>query len=409
MPLLYVPTIYVLTLSVMTLLGLLTFFAWLQNRASKALAWWSAAVFLMALALGLLCLRGAIPDLLTIDLAYTVLFVSTGLLLEGVRCFERRLRNLLITLAGAAIWVVVCQISLLHDSVTARTVIVSAILGIYPLGCAYGMWRGRNEPLLSRWPLIVLLGLGGALFIARIPLAIVYPFARNAINSVDALQSDWYAVASTATLLLVVAVFFLFLALAKERTELALKHAAMTDPLTGLFNRRAFFELTEQALKQSRAGETPAFLVFDLDRFKSINDNYGHAVGDRALCLFAETLRTSLRAGDIAGRLGGEEFAALVVGAGRQAALMVAQRIREDFAAAATAVGAAPVRATVSVGVAYCGDSATTEIDALSSSADAALYRAKALGRNRVEVARPQSTPLAPERPDDATGIRALA
>jgi diguanylate cyclase (GGDEF)-like protein len=400
MPLLYVPTIYVLTLSVMTLLGLLTLFAWLQNRAIGALAWWSASVFLMAQALTLLCLRGAVADFLTIDAAYAVLFTSCGLLLEGARRFEGRPRNLALTLAGTAAWLVVCLMPQLHDSVTARTVIVSAIVGIYPIGCAYVMWQGRGEPLMSRWPLIVLLGLGGAMFIVRIPLAIMYPFARAAINSVDALQSDWYAVLSTSTLLFVVAVYFLFLALAKERTELAHKQAAMTDPLTGICNRRAFLDVAGRLLRRPQgARPAMAFLVFDLDRFKSINDNHGHLVGDRALCLFADTLRANLRDGDIAGRLGGEEFAAIVSGADRAAVLRVAERIRQQFAAVAEIVGETPLHATVSVGVSYCGESGTQDVAALCASADAALYRAKALGRNRVEIAA-EPVPLAPDLPD---------
>lgn len=88
MPLLYVPTICVLMLSVMVLLGALALFAFLQNRAIRALAWWSAAVLAMAAALGLLCLRGMIPDSYSVDLAYMVLFTACALMLEGTRCFE---------------------------------------------------------------------------------------------------------------------------------------------------------------------------------------------------------------------------------------------------------------------------------------------------------------------------------
>src|ERR1700688_1453738 len=169
MPLLYVPTIYVLTLSVMALLGVLMLFAWLQNRAIRALAWWSGAVLLMAIALGLLCLRGVIPTLFSLDLAYVVLFASCGLMLEGARCFEGQPRSLLVVFGGAAMWFGVCQAPVLYDSVTARTVIVSAIVGFYSLACAHVMWRGRSEPLISRWPLVVLLALGGILFLVRIP------------------------------------------------------------------------------------------------------------------------------------------------------------------------------------------------------------------------------------------------
>ena len=401
MPLLYVPTIYVLTLMVMALLGALMLFAWLQNRAIRALAWWSGAVLLMALALGLLCLRGAIPNLFSLDLAYVTLFIACGLMLEGARCFEGEPRSLFVEFGGAALWFAVCQAPVLYDSVTARTVIVSATVAFYPLSCAYVMWKGRAEPLISRWPLIALLALGGGLFLVRIPLAIVYPLAQSAINSVEALQSVWYAIASATTLLYIVAVYFLFLALTKERTELAHKRAAMTDPLTGLFNRRAFTECAERRLKQrERDGKVLAFLVFDLDWFKSINDDYGHAIGDLALRLFAVNLRANLRPEDIAGRLGGEEFAAILSGADEAAAVRAAERIREKFAAAGEKIEDMPVEATVSVGVACCKAGETADLETLAKAADEALYRAKAHGRDRVECAGDATVTLVPELPD---------
>lgn len=155
MPLLYVPTIYVLMLAVMVLLGALTFFAWLQNRAVRALAWWSGSVLVMAAALALLCLRGAIPDIYSVDVAYVVLFTACALMLEGARCFEGRRASLVVLSAGALVWIVACQIPALYDSATARMIIVSAAIGLYSLGCAYVLWSGRAEPLLSRWPRLV--------------------------------------------------------------------------------------------------------------------------------------------------------------------------------------------------------------------------------------------------------------
>jgi diguanylate cyclase (GGDEF)-like protein len=409
MPLLYVPTIYVLTLSVMALLGVLMLFAWLQNRAIRALAWWSGAVLLMAIALGLLCLRGVIPNLFSLDLAYVVLFTSCGLMLEGARCFEGQPRSLLVVFGGAAMWFGVCQAPVLYDSVTARTVIVSTTVGFYSLACAYVMWKGRSEPLMSRWPLTVLLALGGVLFLVRVPFAIAYPLAQTAINSVEALQSVWYAIFSASTLLYIIAVYFLFLALTKERTELAHKQAAMTDPLTALFNRRAFIDLAERRLKQrERNGTALAFLVFDLDWFKSVNDTHGHAIGDLALRLFAGILRTNLRPEDIAGRLGGEEFAAILSGADEAAVMRIAERIREKFAAAGELIEGETVEVTVSVGVACCRADEAADLEGLAEAADEALYRAKAHGRNRVELAGDETVALVPELPDeDVTTVAA--
>jgi diguanylate cyclase (GGDEF)-like protein len=395
MPLLYVPTIYVLMLSVMVLLGALTCFAWLQNRAIRALAWWSGAVLVMAAALGLLCLRGAIPDVYSVDFAYMVLFTACALMLEGARCFEGKRPSPVVLLAGALAWIAVCQIPALYDSATARMVIVSAAVGLYSLGCAYVLWRGRAEPLLSRWPLIVLTALGGGLFLVRIPLAVMYPLAEAPIASFDALRSFWFGVVSTFTLLYIIAINYLFLALTKERSELAHKRASMTDALTGLANRRAFMEFSEQRLNV-RASGTVAFLLFDLDWFKAINDGHGHSMGDRVLRLFAHTLSANLPRDSIAGRLGGEEFAAIVNGPDQHATIAAAERVRESFAAAARVVDGAPIGATVSIGLAHADDRPVS-IEVLCERADKALYRAKALGRNRVESAVDELVPLVPD------------
>lgn len=391
MPLLYVPTIYVLILSVLVLLGALTIFAWLQNRAVHALAWWGGAVLVMAAALGLLCLRGTIPDVYSVDLAYVVLFTACALMLEGARCFEARRPSPAVLLAGALVWIAVCRIPVLYDSATARMTIVSAIMGLYSLGCAYVLWSGRAEPLLSRWPLIVLTALGGGLFLVRIPLAVLHPLAEAPIASFDALRSFWFAIVSTFTLLFIIAINYLFLALTKERSELAHKRTSMTDALTGLANRRAFMEFAEQYLKAPAKG-TVAFLVFDLDLFKAINDGHGHSMGDRVLQLFAQTLSANLPRDSIAGRLGGEEFAAMVSGPDQQATVAAAERVRESFAAAGVVDGVL-VGATVSIGLADVNNR-PADIKALYERADKALYRAKALGRNRVECAVDELLPL---------------
>ncbi|MBR1171520.1 GGDEF domain-containing protein [Bradyrhizobium liaoningense] len=399
MPLLHVPTIYVLLLAVMVLLGALTLFAWLQNRAVRALAWWGGAVLVMAAALGLLCLRGVIPDVCSLDLAYAVLFTACALMLEGARCFEGRRTSPLLLLAGAAMWIVTCQIPAMYESATARLIIVSVAMGSYSLGCAYVLWTGRAEPLLSRWPLIVLTALGGGLFLVRIPLHVAHPLAAVPVTRFEALQSFWFAIVSTFTVLFFIAINYLFLALTKERSELAHKRASMTDALTGLANRRAFLEFGERRLKAPANG-TIAFLLFDLDLFKSINDTHGHAMGDRVLRVFAQTLSANLPRGGVAGRLGGEEFAAIVSGPDRQAAIAVAERVRESFAAIARVVDGVVIAATVSVGLAHA-DSAPGGIEALCERADKALYTAKSLGRNRVESAVEELVPLVPDAPAD--------
>jgi diguanylate cyclase (GGDEF)-like protein len=130
---------------------------------------------------------------------------------------------------------------------------------------------------------------------------------------------------------------------------------------------------------------TAVLLLMDLDHFKQINDRFGHAVGDRALRLFAAVVRAELAPGDVLGRLGGEEFAALLPGRDLAEAKAVADRIRRAFALAGETVAGHRVEARVSIGMALQHGSAR-RLEDLLEEADAALYRAKANGRDRVEL-----------------------
>jgi diguanylate cyclase (GGDEF)-like protein len=197
------------------------------------------------------------------------------------------------------------------------------------------------------------------------------------------LASGWIAVFALETMLYIVGTAFIVLVLAKERSVRIQRDAASTDELTGILNRRGFFAAAQQLVaRQAKKGEPVAVLMFDLDHFKSINDNFGHLVGDEALRLFAATTTENLRASDVVARFGGEEFVAILPGS-LSDATAAAERVRRAFQAAAGAVAGRPVAATVSVGAAsapLCAD-----VAALLATADSALYRAKANGRNRVE------------------------
>jgi diguanylate cyclase (GGDEF)-like protein len=168
---------------------------------------------------------------------------------------------------------------------------------------------------------------------------------------------------------------------------LGYKRASLIDPLTGVGNRRAFFERGEKLLNRSAFDCRPAaLLLFDLDRFKRINDTFGHHVGDQVLIDFCGAATAALRPDDLFGRLGGEEFASLLPDTSLDEGRVVAERIRSNFEAAALAIGANTLAATVSVGVAMSIDPSRNLTDIIKA-ADRALYRAKANGRNRVEHA----------------------
>jgi two-component system cell cycle response regulator len=162
---------------------------------------------------------------------------------------------------------------------------------------------------------------------------------------------------------------------------------AVTDPLTGLRNRRYVRRHLEGVLRNSGA----AVLLIDVDRFKSVNDTYGHAAGDVVLREVAERVRGHLRAADVVARYGGEEFLVVMSGALAEDAYVVAERLRGAIAAVPVLADGHQLSVTASVGVA-AGDIGVQSDDVVSA-ADAALYRAKNSGRNRVEIAQPGDWP----------------
>ncbi|WP_444903227.1 diguanylate cyclase [Microbulbifer sp. CnH-101-E] len=165
---------------------------------------------------------------------------------------------------------------------------------------------------------------------------------------------------------------------AKARAELE----ARTDPLTGIHNRRSFFEESNLLLKLAQRKQIPlGILMLDIDRFKSINDRHGHLIGDQALCATARVIAQHVREVDVFGRIGGEEFA-LLVSADGPGTLAVAKRIHEDIAKIMIKSALGPVQFTASIGVAQL--QGERDVLELLQHADNALYRAKRTGRNRV-------------------------
>ena len=164
---------------------------------------------------------------------------------------------------------------------------------------------------------------------------------------------------------------------------------AVIDPLTGLYNRRYLMRHLRNLMEQDPAPHL-ALMLIDVDFFKSVNDAYGHAAGDRALRAVADTLRTNIRAFDTLARYGGEEFVVIMPGSGTEQAQAAAERLRAAVADMTPAPGDWPAL-TISIGIAENGESVSSA-DSLLGAADAALYLAKRNGRNRVEMAAREAT-----------------
>lgn len=171
-----------------------------------------------------------------------------------------------------------------------------------------------------------------------------------------------------------------------KQTLIELERLATTDTLTDLPNRRHFLQYLHDTLRRIQRFEGPAaLLMLDLDHFKRINDQYGHAAGDAVLQAFARTIQQALRQTDLAGRLGGEEFAILLPASQESAARTFAERLRERVAKLRIVHGPDTIRITVSIGISFLMP-ADAQAEAALARADAALYQAKTEGRNRIAV-----------------------
>jgi diguanylate cyclase (GGDEF)-like protein len=380
-----IATLFAVTVFSLGLGGALLLFAWLQARDTTALAWWGAAFFVFAPATALFGARGVIADLWSIQAANALMLLGYGLMWTGARVFEGRRVIPGYVVAGAVVWLAACQFDAFMQSIPSRVALASLLIGVYSIAFVFELWRARHDGLMTRWPIMAIALLHLGLFPVRAPYVLSLPFPLSS-PSYGVLTSSVF---TFAPLLYSFALVFLLMALTKERAESSQRYAATIDPLTGIPNRRGFSEQAERLLARfARDRGAVTLLLFDLDRFKTINDRFGHRAGDAILVLFTRSAVQSLRPLDLFGRFGGEEFVALLPGVTTEAAMSVAERVRSNFALAAADVDGKPIAATVSVGTASAALSGY-DFDALYAIADAALYRAKQKGRNRIEAGGP--------------------
>lgn len=360
--------------------GGLLLLSWLHHRSHQALAQWGFAFFLGAVAIALIAARGQIPDVWSILAANTFLASAYGTMWKGMRTFEGRPSRAAFVFAGALVWLLACTIPAFYAVATARAVLIMAIGVTYSLLAVGELWRGRSEPLISRWPIMILLTVHAMTLPLRIPLA-------SSLGGAGTAQPYLLAFVMFESLLFCICAAYLLGSLSKERVALRHKQTSLLDPLTAVPNRRAFLSQGARIIDRSRiSGQPAALLLFDLDRFKSINDHYGHSAGDEALVAFCRVAASQLRPTDLFARLGGEEFGCLLPDTSRADALAVAERIRAAFEATTHDAGEVPFVVTVSIGMAIA-DSSNIDLPLLLVTADRALYRAKQEGRNRVEPA----------------------
>jgi diguanylate cyclase (GGDEF)-like protein len=381
-----VSALFSVSIYVESMLGLLLLFMWAQNFEIRAVAWWGSAHLLRAGSISLFGLYGQVPDVITIDLANVILLTSFATTWTGTRLYAGRKANPLLLVAGGIVWLLASQLADFQQSIAMRSLLSAFIIAGYTWAAAAELWHCPDCQTVSRLPAIFLLFAHGALFLLRTPLGMMLP---HPAGTERVFGSIWMTVLSSEALLFTISIAFILMAMAKERAAFIHKAAAMLDPLTGVWNRRGLLTENERLFQPSGTPvQEAAVLLIDLDNFKSINDRFGHAFGDRVLQIFAATARNAVRGSDFVGRLGGEEFAVVLHGLARERALAVAERIRNAFADEAEMIEGQKVGATVSIGLAVHDGSAIAFTELLWK-ADRALYRAKEGGRNRVEWAVP--------------------
>jgi diguanylate cyclase (GGDEF)-like protein len=399
-----VGTLFVIAICVTLLLGLLLLIAWTQERI-PALGWWGAAYLIGAFSGAIWRFGDLTGSELLAGIANILLFVTVGMIWSAARLFQGRRVRWGLMFLGATVWLVAWMFPAFVHSAAARMFVSSLIVASYTFLIAVELWRERRKSLLRRWPALLVPMLQGAIFLFPVALATLSQDG----NVFRGLARVWISVFVVEIVLYVVGAAFIVLILAKDRSVRFYKMAAATDPLTGVLNRRGFFQGAAIVMDRNRRSLAPvSVLAFDLDHFKSINDRWGHAAGDSVLQLFATVARKTMRAGDVIGRVGGEEFVAILPGTLADAAA-VAERVRAAFAAAGAEPDGRQIAATASAGVA-CGSPLAT-VEALMARADAALYRAKMNGRDRVETA-DEAVVAAPElqaKEHSASGLPAVA
>ncbi|HQT26726.1 MAG TPA: GGDEF domain-containing protein [Burkholderiales bacterium] len=360
-----------------------------QHSVHHSIAIWGKSRFFGGLGVALLAMRGEVlPVPMVIVAANSLLFTAVMLSVIAFKsCLDRpipRMPSLATTFLGfALLWLALLAIGIPENiRLVMFTFYFSFAMIIISRDLAMG-WR--DSSILQKFMATITPAFAVLTFIRGV-VALFHPaegLFSSSTSQVAAMFTGFVETISTS---------FGFLLLAKEKTDRELEAQAGTDHLTGLSNRRSFYAMAEKLFSlEKRMGNPVSLLLLDIDHFKKINDRYGHDAGDRILVEFAAILRSATRQCDFLVRLGGEEFGVLMPDTPPCSACDAAERIRLAVESCAVEINRELICFTVSIGV-YGEESASSQnMDHYFRSADAALYRAKELGRNRVESEVPEN------------------
>jgi diguanylate cyclase (GGDEF)-like protein len=375
-----IKTLFVVDVAVLLMTAAVSFTLWFQHRAIAGLLWWSFATAAEGLAMLIVGLFGPVlPPAMGFPAA--LLFVCGFLMVwESMRRFNgapaAKGRLVIFLLAFAAVLI---SALFLGAALHQRAGLLMLALALCAAASAWEVTFGGTPPLLrSRFALTVVFSVIGVLLARQAVLTGLLLQDDSATSWIDLLGDGLPMINSIGILSLC----FGLVMMASERASSRYRKLALTDDLTGLPNRRFLLEQGGRlGRKAGLYGSTACVLMMDLDHFAEVNKRFGHAGGDAALVAFAGLLRQYMRPTDTVARYGGEEFCALLMGTEMEEAAGIAERLRAGVAGQAIELGEIAVKITVSIGIARLRDG---DLAASMRDADAALYRAKALGRNRV-------------------------
>lgn len=369
-------TLYLLNFVVAFVMAGIYFFSWLHHRDVAGVRGWATALALGALGSLELSLRTTSSPLPLVVMANSLVVAAYATVWMSVRRFNTGERALNRAVIPTALFFVIFTAALVGGAdVNVRVALCSLAIAILSLLAGWEVLRARiSEPLISRIPTAL------ALLITSIAMVVRIVFSLLEAPPQDP-ATPFYDPTQGITLLInticVVAMTLGFLMMAHERLRHHYESLARTDELTALPNRRFLLD------EGKRLRHPACVLMIDLDHFSEVNREFGHAGGDQALIAFANLARGQLRPSDLVARYGGEEFCALLRDVDEPEARGIAERLRASIADLSIDMDGRPLRITASIGLARLeGD-----LETAMRKADAALYRAKALGRNQVQSA----------------------
>ncbi len=353
---------------------------------------WTGALAVQAAMFALFASRDMVPDWLSVVVSNALFALTLSLMAAAILEFYQR---------SLSYWwhvlppiFVAVLYSLMDHAYITRVLLSGVLFGGGLLTLALMLQRlHEGEKHAARTLMMAGFAAGAAAMLTRAMMAILNPGAVSSLLAPGWFQGAIFLAGNAVILIISVG----FLVLHMERAEEAAKKLALIDPLTNTFNRRTFLELAQKEISRCRRSKTPlSMIMFDLDHFKRINDEYGHLAGDEVLKRFAGIVQSCLRREDLLVRYGGEEFCVLLPDVPVERAFQLGERVRAAVRATSfsSRSGKRRIAVTVSAGVARLREEDGDDISGLVSRSDDALYSAKDAGRDCV-MSYPENTTIA--------------